>query len=68
MAIDQDAIDEAIQTNLLGPHEMASDQGSMRTHPLPDQIKAKNLLAANQAAKNISLGLWFRKFVPPGSV
>lgn len=67
MAVDQAAIDAAIQRNLTGPKEMAGDQGSMVMHSLKEQIEAKKDLVGSDAAGTTGLGVYFRKLVPPGA-
>jgi hypothetical protein len=63
-----DDLDDTILENAQGPERVEGDAGSVKQHPLPDQIEADKYLAAKEAAKRKDRGLRFNKLVPPGTV
>ena len=59
-------LDETIQENAQGPAEVSGDSGSMKQHPLKDQIEADRYLKSRQASQGSGLGVRVSKLVPPG--
>jgi hypothetical protein len=60
-------VEEALKTNAQGPAEVTGDSGSMKQHPLRDQIEADRYLNSKQAARSRGLGVRVTKMVPPGA-
>ena len=60
-------LDDIIRDNAEGPAEASGDQGSMKQHPLRDQIEADRYLNSKQAAQSSGLGVRKSKLVPPGA-
>lgn len=60
-------LDNVISDNAQGPKRVQGDEATIEGHSLPDQIAADRYLASKKAASNNSLGLRFRKIVPPGT-
>ena len=60
-------LDETIRDNAAAPAEASGDQGSMKQHPLKDQIEADRYLNSKQAAQSSGLGVRKSKLVPPGA-
>ena len=58
---------ETIEENAQGPAEVAGDSGSMKQHPLKDQIEADRYLKSRQASRTSGLGVRVSKLVPPGA-
>jgi len=58
---------DTIRDNAQGPAEATGDSGSMRQHPLRDQIEADRYLNSKQASRSQGLGIRRSKLVPPGS-
>ncbi len=56
-----------ISDNASGPAQVTGDQGSVRQHPLKDQVAADKYLKDSAAAKSKS-PLRFTKMIPPGTV
>lgn len=56
-----------IRENAQGPAEVTGDSGSMKQHPLKDQIEADRYLNSKQATRSPRLGLRVTKLVPPGA-
>jgi len=46
-----------IEENAQGPAEASGDSGSMKQHPLKDQIEADRYLNSKQAARSSGLGV-----------
>ncbi|OQB77232.1 MAG: hypothetical protein BWX88_05287 [Planctomycetes bacterium ADurb.Bin126] len=63
-----DDLTDTIKQNAEGPAEAHGDAGSMKQHPLADQIAADKYLANKSALSSGSMGLRKRKIVPPGTV
>lgn len=64
-------VDDAIETNAQGPAEARGDQGSMKQHPLQDQIAVSRFQAANNALNDTTkptLGIRIARLKPPGAV
>jgi len=61
-----DDIEDEIRSNAVGPAEAHGDEGSVRQHPLKDQIEADKYLASRTGAALPHRGLRFAKMVPPG--
>ena len=59
--------DETISENAAGPAEVSGDSGSMKQHPLTDQIEADRYLNSKRAARSTGLGVRVSKLVPPGA-
>jgi len=59
-------LDNTIRENAEGPAEARGDSGSVRQHPLKDQIEADRYLASKEAVKS-GLGVRFKKLIPPGA-
>jgi len=60
-------LSETIRENAAGPAEVSGDAGSMKQHPLRDQIEADRYLNSNQASRASGLGVRVSKMVPPGA-
>lgn len=60
-------LDTTIRENAEGPSEATGDSGSMKQHPLRDQIEADRYLNSKQAARRKGLGVRTSKLVPPGA-
>ena len=60
-------LDEKIRENAEGPSEVTGDSGSMKQHPLKDQIEADRYLNSKQASRASGLGVRVSKLVPPGA-
>jgi len=58
---------DTIRENAQGPAEVTGDSGSMKQHPLKDQIEADRYLNSKQAARSRGLGVRLTKLVPPGA-
>lgn len=61
-----DNLEDAIRQNAQGPAQVSGDAGSVKQHPLADQIAADRYLASKDAVKSRKRGLRFSKLVPPG--
>jgi len=61
-----DHLDDTIRQNAQKPAEVSGDAGSVKQHPLSEQIEADRYLASKEAAKQRQRGLRFNKLVPPG--
>ena len=60
-----------IATNAQGPAEARGDSGSMRQHPIRDQIVADRYLAGKDALDDQTkktFGIRMVKLIPPGAV
>lgn len=62
-----DEITEAIETNATGPAEASGDVGSVKQHPLRDQIEADRYLRSQAAASSGKRGLVITRLSPPGT-
>jgi hypothetical protein len=62
-----DEIETAISQNAQGPAEARGDSGSVKQHPLADQIAADRYLEAKKAARSKTCGLRMTRIVPPGT-
>ncbi|HOF18978.1 MAG TPA: hypothetical protein PK082_08705 [Phycisphaerae bacterium] len=60
-------LSETIRENAAGPAEVSGDAGSMKQHPLRDQIEADRYLNSKQASRASGLGVRVSKMVPPGA-
>ena len=58
---------DTIQESAQCPAEVSGDSGSMKQHPLKDQIEADRYLESKQAARSLGLGIRVSKLVPPGA-
>ena len=66
-----DDLQDTISENAQGPAEARGDEGSMRQHPLPDQIAADKHIAAKSALSDSTkktIGVRLIGLVPPGAV
>lgn len=63
---DIDDVAEAIASNAAGPKKVQVGNQSVEQHPIADQIKAADFLAARGAAARPHFGLRLTKLVPPG--
>jgi len=59
---------DTIKSNAQGPAEARGDSGSMRQHPIRDQIEADRYLASKDAMAAKGLGVRLFRIVPPGAV
>lgn len=62
---------DTIKTNAEGPAEARGDSGSMRQHPLRDQIAAARFVAGESALDDTTkptLGIRLAILKPPGTV
>ena len=59
--------DTTIRENAVAPAEVTGDSGSMKQHPLKDQIEADRYLSSKQAARSRGLGVRVTKMIPPGA-
>lgn len=66
MPTDADNVNASIAENAQGVKSSKSDEGEVEQHSLPDQIAAAQHLARASAAKTNSVGIRFRRLVPPG--
>lgn len=62
-----DDVKTAIEENAKGPAEVESDGARVKQHRLKEQIEADRHLSSRAGASNKTLGLRFRKLVPPGA-
>ncbi|MEP0846058.1 MAG: hypothetical protein HRF50_04455 [Phycisphaerae bacterium] len=62
-----DDLADSIRTNAQAPRKVEGDEATVEQHSLPDQIAADRYLASKAAAKKTTLGIQFRKIVPPGA-
>ena len=67
MADAQD-LEDIIVENAQQPQYAQNDMGSMRQHPIPDQIAADRYRKANQQAKSSNRGFFLTPIRPPGAV
>ena len=58
---------DSIKENAQGPAEVAGDSGSMKQHPLRDQIEADRYLNSRDASRSRKRGLNLAKLSPPGA-
>lgn len=63
----EEDLNDVINDNAQGPKRVQGDEATVENHSLQDQIAADRYLASKKAAGNKSLGLRFRKIVPPGT-
>jgi hypothetical protein len=61
-------LSDAIAENAAAPAQVSTDAGTVRQHPLSDQIEADRYLASKEAVTRPTRGLRFNKLVPPGAV
>ena len=57
---------DAIKQNAQGPAEVTGDSGSMKQHPLRDQVEADRYLSSRDATRRRNRGLNIAKLSPPG--
>ena len=62
-----DDLDDTIRENASTPAEVSGDAGSVRQHPLKDQIEADRYLESKTASRTKRRGLDLAKLVPPGA-
>ena len=60
-------LDETIRENAEGPSEASGDSGSMKQHPLREQIEADRYLNSKEASRSKNVGIRTTKLVPPGA-
>lgn len=60
-------LSEVIRENAEGPAEVVGDSGSMKQHPLKDQVEADRYLSSKRASRASGLGVRVSKLVPPGA-
>ena len=58
---------DSIRENAQGPAEVAGDSGSMKQHPLKDQVEVDRYLNSKKAARSAGRGIRVTKMVPPGA-
>lgn len=58
---------DTIHENAQGPAEVTGDSGSMKQHPLRDQIEADRYLTSREASRSRKRGLNLAKLSPPGA-
>lgn len=58
---------DTIRDNAEGPSEASGDSGSMKQHPLRDQIEADRYLNSKDATRRKNRGLNLAKLSPPGA-
>ena len=63
---DADDISDAIAENATGPKSVTVDGNNVQQHSIPEQIAARNDVAAQQSASKAHRGLRFTRLVPPG--
>ncbi len=61
-------LEDQIEKNATKPAEARGDQGSVRQHPLKDQIAAAKFARRVSGASQSGLPIRFGKFRPPGAV
>lgn len=62
-----DAIDDAIETNAVGPKQVTSDGVTVTQHSISDQIAASKYTGSVAASGSAPFGLKRAKMVPPGA-
>ncbi len=67
MADAQD-LEDIIVENAQGPQFAQNDMGSMRQHPIPDQIAADRYRKSVTQAKSSNRGFFLTTLRPPGAV
>ena len=65
MALDADAIEDAIEANLAQPKRVKFGQREVEQHSIGDQLKALEAAAGQDAATVPGFGLRFTKLIPP---
>ena len=60
-------LSDTIQENAQGPAEVTGNSGSMKQHPLKDQIEADRYLSSRDASRSKKRGLNLAKLSPPGA-
>ena len=60
-------IADTLRENAQGPAEVTGDSGSMKQHPLRDQIEADRYLRSHDASRSKKRGLNLAKLSPPGA-
>lgn len=63
-----DDITDTIVENAQAPQFAQNDMGSMRQHPIPDQIAADRYAKATAQAKSSHRGFFLTQIRPPGTV
>lgn len=58
---------DTIHENAEGPAEVTGDSGSMKQHPLRDQIEVDRYLRSRDASRRRNRGLNLAKLSPPGA-
>ena len=62
-----DELDQAIRDNASGPAEVHGDAGSVKQHPIAEQIEADRYLQSKQATRRKGFAIRLKKLVPPGT-
>lgn len=63
-----DDLTDTIATNAIGPQFAQNDMGSMRQHPIPDQIEADRYAKSQAQIKSSTRGFLLTKIRPAGTV
>lgn len=63
-----DDLQDELETAAGGPAEARDDEGSMKSHPLPDLIEADKHIRRTASAARTGLPIRVGKFRPPGAV
>ena len=58
---------DTIHENAQGPVEVSGDSGSMKQHPLKDQVEVDRYLSSRDASRSRKRGLNLAKLSPPGA-
>jgi hypothetical protein len=58
---------DTIRENAQGPAEVTGDSGSMKQHPLHEQVEADRYLSSRDATRRRKRGLNLAKLSPPGA-
>ena len=58
---------DSIRENAQGPAEVSGDSGSMKQHPLKDQVEVDRYLSSRDASRSRKRGLNLAKLSPPGA-
>ena len=58
---------DTIHENAQGPAEVTGDAGSMKQHPLKDQVEVDRYLSSRDASRSRKRGLNLAKLSPPGA-
>ena len=65
---DDDTLADAIDAAARAPKKVQEGETSIEQHPLPDQVAADRYLRAREGLRNGGLGIYYKRFVPPGAV